>query len=92
MVVVRYSAEALSAYQHVITQTFDSKEEIVDFYNNYARGKGFSTRKCYLERIKGTKQVCLRKLVCSRQGFREGKHMKRTGRKGRARNLTCLWV
>ena len=49
----------------------------VCFLNKYALEKGFSVRKSYVEWDGSNKYIILRKIVCSRQGFREEKHMKR---------------
>ncbi|XP_062180823.1 protein FAR1-RELATED SEQUENCE 5-like [Phragmites australis] len=82
------SAEALLEYEQIVSNTFISADEGFDFYNNYALKKGFSVRKCYMERDKGSKEICLRKFVCSRQGFREAKHMKKESKKRKPRNIS----
>jgi len=50
--------------------------------------KGFSIRKCYLERDETTKEICLRKFVCSRQGFRAAKYMKKANMKRKPRDIS----
>ena len=69
---------------------FDSEDEGFRFYNGYALKKGFSVLKGYVEWDGAKKEIILRKLVCSREGCREEKHMKRKreDRKRRPRNIT----
>lgn len=90
---VDINLEALLDYDEIVRKTFNSENEGQEFYNNYAAKKGFSVRKCYLERDNTSKEICLRKFVCSRQGFREDKHMKKVNRKRKARSISrcgCL--
>uniref|UniRef100_A0A0A9EP97 FAR1 domain-containing protein n=1 Tax=Arundo donax TaxID=35708 RepID=A0A0A9EP97_ARUDO len=85
---VDVSAEALLEYDQIVNTTFSNEDECFEFYNNYAIKKGFSVRKCYLERDKATNQICLRKFICSQQRFCEGKHMKKASKKRKSRNIT----
>ncbi|KAL6894263.1 hypothetical protein ACP4OV_008361 [Aristida adscensionis] len=74
------SVEDLLQYQKIVSRTFNSEEEGIEFYNSYTRDKGFSIRKSYEDRRNAAKEVRLRTMVCSRQGFRELKHMNREKR------------
>lgn len=84
------SDESMFEYLNVVSKMFDSEVEGYEFYNKYALEKGFSVRKSYVEWDGSNKYIILRKIVCSRQGFREEKHMKRKmeDRKRRPRSLT----
>ena len=84
------SDESMFEYVNVVSKMFDSEAEGYEFYNKYALEKGFSVRKSYVEWDGSNKYIILRKIVCSRQGFREDKHMKRKmeDRKRRPRSLT----
>ncbi|XP_037403871.1 uncharacterized protein LOC119266713 isoform X1 [Triticum dicoccoides] len=84
------SDESMFDYVNVVSKMFDSEAEGYEFYNKYALEKGFSVRKSYVEWDGSNKYIILRKIVCSRQGFREDKHMKRKmeDRKRRPRSLT----
>ncbi|KAI5008518.1 hypothetical protein ZWY2020_009566 [Hordeum vulgare] len=62
---------------YIASKMFDSEAEGYEFYNKYALVKGFSVRKSYAEGGGSNNYVILRKMVCSRQGFYEEKHMKR---------------
>ena len=57
------------------------------FYN-YAKEKGFSVRRSYREWDNGHNEMTLRKFVCSHQGFREEKQLKRAIKKRKPRNIT----
>ena len=84
------SDESMFEYLNVVSKMFDSEAEGYEFYNKYALEKGFSVRRSYVEWDGSNKYIILRKIVCSRQGFREDKHMKRKmeDRKRRPRSLT----
>ena len=90
---VDVSVEALLDYDEIVKKSFSSEKECYKFYNSYALDKGFTVRKCYVEREKATKEICLRKYVCGRQGFRAAKHINKAIKKRKARNITrcgCL--
>ncbi|XP_037483621.1 protein FAR1-RELATED SEQUENCE 5-like [Triticum dicoccoides] len=84
------SAECMAEYDDVVSRMFDSEEEGFKFYNKYALEKGFSVRKGYVEWDEANEKIILKKLVCSREGCREEKHMKRKreDRKRKPRNIT----
>jgi zinc finger SWIM domain-containing protein 3 len=90
---VDLSEEALLNYHQIVSKTFRSEEEGYGFYNSYALDRGFTVRRCYVERDTTTKEICVRKFVCGRQGFREAKHMNKAIKKRKPRNLSrcgCL--
>ena len=80
--------ESVDEYLEIVSKTFASEDDGFKFYNSYALEKGFSVRKSYVEWDESNQEIILRKLVCSREGSREEKHMKREDRKRRPRNLT----
>ncbi|KAK1604441.1 hypothetical protein QYE76_028114 [Lolium multiflorum] len=77
-------------YHEIVIKTFVSEEDGFNFYNSYALEKGFSVRRSYVEWDEANKEIILRKFVCSREGCREEKHMKRkrADMKRRPRNIT----
>ena len=83
-------AESMAEYRDIVSRMFDNEDEGFRFYNSYALEKGFSVRKGYVEWDGAKKEIILRKLVCSREGCREEKHMKRKREDGkrRLRNIT----
>ena len=87
---VDVSAECMAEYVDIVSRMFDSEDEGFEFYNKYALEKGFSVRKGYVEWDEANMNIILRKLVCSREGCREEKHMKRKReeRKRRPRNIS----
>ncbi|WVZ71780.1 hypothetical protein U9M48_020321 [Paspalum notatum var. saurae] len=82
------SSESLSEYYDIVSKVFGCEAEGFRFYNKYALEKGFSVRKTYVEWDKSNQEICLRKLVCSREGFREAKYMNREDRKRRPRDVS----
>jgi len=52
-------------YNVIVRKVFDDEEEGYEFYNNYAKGKGFSVRKDYCEWDIGHNERTLRHFVCS---------------------------
>lgn len=75
-------------YSDIVSKTFGSEEEGFRFYNSYAKDKGFSVRRSYVEWDNGKNEIILRKFVCSCQGFREEKELNREIRKRKPRNIT----
>ncbi|XP_061364862.1 protein FAR1-RELATED SEQUENCE 5-like [Gastrolobium bilobum] len=54
----------------VVGRVFETAEEAYDFYNDYAKVKGFGICKHYSNRSRRTQQPCLRNYVCSKQGVK----------------------
>ena len=85
--------ESLLEYNEIVKKLFATEEEGFQFYNNYGFEKGFSVRRSYCEWDNGHNEMTLRKFVCSRQGFRDEKQLKRAIKKRKPRNITrvgCL--
>ena len=80
--------DSMDEYLDIVNKAFASEDDGFKFYNRYALEKGFSVRKSYVEWDEDNAEIILRKLVCSREGSREAKHVKSEGRKRRPRNLT----
>lgn len=73
-------------YWAVKEMTFVSEEAAFVFYNAYAKEHGFSIRRDRLKRGKGpSRQIQLRKFVCSRQGKRQPQFLTMEGRRRRLR-------
>ena len=49
---------------------FEADEIAYDFYNEYGRKAGFSTRKEYVNKCKKTRVVTSRRFVCAKEGVR----------------------
>jgi zinc finger SWIM domain-containing protein 3 len=75
------SLEEIEEYYSVANRTFTSEEDFFEFYNNYAKHKGFSVRKDNVRYKAGTDVVKWRRFVCSCEGYREVKHFERTNKK-----------
>lgn len=84
----RDGVELLVEYEDIIQKTFSSENEGNDFFNKYARQKGFIVRKDNVKRHPETGMVVYRRFVCSRAGLRDKKHMNRTDRQRKERTLT----
>ena len=67
----------------ILEQKFDSVEDGEDFYNAYAKAKGFSIRKSRFNTNKEGKVVS-RLWLCSREGQRLPKYLDRVAEKSRA--------
>ncbi|XP_028112895.1 protein FAR1-RELATED SEQUENCE 5-like [Camellia sinensis] len=67
----------------ILAQKFDSVEDGEDFYNAYAKAKGFSIRKSRFNTNKEGKVVS-RLWLCSREGQRLPKYLDRVAEKSRA--------
>ena len=87
---VDVSHESMMEYYHIANKMFNSEDEGYTFYNKYGLEKGFSVRRSYVEWDGSNCHIILRKFVCSREGVREEKHMKRKmeDRKRRPRSIT----
>ena len=79
---------SLLEYSQIVSQLFACEDEGFRFYNAYGLKKGFSGRRSYVEWDAGHNEMTLRKFVCSREGFREEKHMNMENKQGRPRGIT----
>ncbi|CAN6348504.1 unnamed protein product, partial [Urochloa humidicola] len=75
-------------YSEIVMKMFNSEDEGYEFYNDYAYEKGFSVRKDYCEWDNDHNERTLRKFVCSCEGFRAEKHLRKEIKMRRPRNLT----
>ena len=80
--------ESLVEYSQIVRRLFASEDEGFQFYNAYSLKKGFIMRRSYVEWDAGHNQMSLRKFICSREGFREEKHMDRENKQRRPRGIT----
>ena len=80
--------ESLLEYSQIVSRLFASEDEGFQFYNAYGLKKGFSVRRSYVEWDAGHNEMTLRKFVCSREGFREEKHMNMENKQRRPRGIT----
>jgi zinc finger SWIM domain-containing protein 3 len=78
--------EAVDRQWNVMDMSFVSEEAAFDFYNKYARDRGFSIRKDNVKRGKGISGIIrLRRFLCSRAGKRQDKFFNLEGRVRRER-------
>ncbi|CAN6167136.1 unnamed protein product, partial [Urochloa humidicola] len=80
--------DSLLEYNEIVMMMFGNEDEGFEFYNCYAYEKGFSVRKEYCEWDNGHNERTLRKFVCSCEGFRAEKELKREVKMRRPRNIT----
>ena len=80
--------ENLMDYSEIVSKMFADEDEGYQFYNAYALSKGFSVRKSYVEWNSDHTEITLRWYVCSRQGDREEKYVKKEIKKRRPRDIT----
>jgi len=80
--------ESLLEYNEIVRKIFANEDEGFQFYNTHALGKGFSVRKKYVEWNSEHTELTIRRYVCSRQGYREEKYVKKEIKKRRPRDIT----
>jgi zinc finger SWIM domain-containing protein 3 len=83
-----FDVDSLLEYNEIVMKVFNSEDEGFHFYNNYTYEKGFSVRKDYCEWDRDLDERNLRKVVCSSEGFRAQKHLRREIKLRRSRNVT----
>ncbi|KAI3984055.1 hypothetical protein MKX01_035182 [Papaver californicum] len=67
---------------------FSSEDEAYEFYNAYAKEKGFSIRKSHIQRSRVDRSVISREYVCANQGFRSMNDRRYKGKVVRPRRET----
>jgi hypothetical protein len=82
------SLEEIEEYHFVANQTFRSEDEAYEFYNNYAKAKGYSVRKGKVRRSIDTNEVIWRELLYSCEGYRDIQYFDRKDREREPRSLT----
>jgi zinc finger SWIM domain-containing protein 3 len=80
--------DSLMEYNEIVMKMFNSEDEGFYFYNNYPYEKGFSVRKDYCEWDRDLDERNLRKFVCSGEGFRAQKHLRRENKLRRSQIVT----
>ena len=81
--------ELQEVYSGIRSMTWGSHEAAYQFYNNFAKQRGFSVRKGTVKRSKGPAKEVKRKIfLCSRQGERDEKLLTMENRIRRLRPLT----
>ncbi|XP_066341426.1 protein FAR1-RELATED SEQUENCE 5-like [Miscanthus floridulus] len=80
--------DSLLEYSEIVMKMFGNEDDGFEFYNNYAYEKGFSVRKEYCKWDNGHNAKTLRKFVCSCEGFRAEKEVRREIKKRRPQNIT----
>ncbi|KAK8631244.1 hypothetical protein V6N13_079999 [Hibiscus sabdariffa] len=63
-----------------IGMEFESPDDAQQYYNKYARSKGFDTRKNRIFRSRTNKVMIAREFVCSKEGLRAKKYLKKEDR------------
>uniref|UniRef100_J3NAK1 SWIM-type domain-containing protein n=1 Tax=Oryza brachyantha TaxID=4533 RepID=J3NAK1_ORYBR len=84
----RASLEDQEEYDMMINLRSKSEKQGYDYYNKYAKGKGFSIRKDYIRRHCLSKEVFHRRYTCSRQGYRKDMYMDPNKRSRQPRAFT----
>ncbi|XP_062229986.1 protein FAR1-RELATED SEQUENCE 5-like [Phragmites australis] len=80
------SLEEVEEYSMVVNKTFSSEEDGYEFYNSYAKVKGFGVRRGKT-RKKG-ERVIWRRLLCSCEGYRSIEHFEKSVQVREPRTLT----
>ncbi|XP_044400061.1 protein FAR1-RELATED SEQUENCE 5 [Triticum aestivum] len=80
------SIEEIEEYYMVVSQTFTSEEQGFEFYNKYAKAKGFSVRKANVKNKGGIR--IQRLYMCNKEGYRSLKNFERSNRKRKPRALS----
>ncbi|BAF16594.2 Os05g0153600 [Oryza sativa Japonica Group] len=62
---------ALDEYWNIVQMNFQTEDECYNFYNSYAKRKGFSVRKDIVRREKRVGAIEYRRFVCSKEGIRD---------------------
>ncbi|KAK3043800.1 hypothetical protein RJ639_000499 [Escallonia herrerae] len=75
-------------YELTIGKVFVNEDEAYNFYNLYARLKGFGIRKHWATRSRTTGKLIKRQFVCNKEGFRSSKDNRQIGRETKRRRET----
>ena len=75
-------------YLRVVSKTFRSEDEGYQFYNEYAKVKGFSVRKEEVKYLPGTATIFRRLYTCFKEGYRSLANFERADPKRTPRALT----
>lgn len=80
--------EELAEYEYIIQRNFHSEDEGYEFFNAFARNKGFSLRKGKVKRAANKVDTIWRQYVCSKEGVRQPKFLNIKNMKRRPKPLT----
>ncbi|RLN30944.1 hypothetical protein C2845_PM05G12950 [Panicum miliaceum] len=75
-------------YEYIVERTFLSEDNGYEFFNAFARNKGFSLRKGKVTRARNKDDMSSRQYVCSKAGARQPKFLIREEKKRRPRPVT----
>lgn len=68
---VNQTLEELAEYEDMVQRTFSSDEECYEFFNKFAKSKGFSVRKSKVRHSKSTGAIITRQFLCPKAGVRD---------------------
>ncbi|TVU48976.1 hypothetical protein EJB05_00265, partial [Eragrostis curvula] len=85
---VYQTPEELAEYEDIIQRTFGSEAEGYEFFNSFAKSKGFSLRKGNVQYLENKDNINSRQFLCSKEGFRSAKNLNREDRQRRPRPMT----
>ncbi|TVU43897.1 hypothetical protein EJB05_03317, partial [Eragrostis curvula] len=85
---VYQTPEELAEYEDIIQRTFGSEAEGYEFFNSFAKSKGFSLRKGNIQYLENKDNIYSRQFLCSKEGFRSAKNLNREDRQRRPRPMT----
>lgn len=80
--------EELAEYDYVVERTFCSEEDGYEFFNAFARNKGFSLRRGKVRHAANNNEITSRQYVCSKEGARQPKFLNTKTMKRRPRPIT----
>lgn len=83
-----HTLEEIAEYEYIIQRTFHSEDEGYEFFNAFARNKGFSLRRGKVIHGANKDEITCRQYVCSKEGSRQPKYLNREAMKRRPRPLT----
>jgi len=67
--------EELAEYEYIVEKTFLSEDNGYEFFNAFARNKGFSLRKGKVTRAPNKDDISSRQYLCSKAGARQPKFL-----------------
>ncbi|XP_060183432.1 protein FAR1-RELATED SEQUENCE 5-like [Lycium barbarum] len=86
--ILQGNSHGLVDYEPKLGLEFDSDENALNFYNEYARRVGFSVRREYVNTNKKLGYVTSRKITCYKEGFRRNDKQKEQVKKSRRETRT----
>ncbi|KAF8689918.1 hypothetical protein HU200_041551 [Digitaria exilis] len=80
--------EELAEYESIVERTFCSEEDGYEFFNAFARNKGFSLRRGKVRHAANNDEITCRQYVCAKEGARQPKFLNMKNMKRRPRPIT----